>query len=105
MLAGGGFDHGQALSAAHVYEVSSGAWRPGPPLPEPRTWGRAVQWRDSFLLVGGGADSDPSAEMREDILAFDADAEAWRALPQKLDDPTVVMVALVAPKDFVADCQ
>ncbi len=42
--------------------------------------------------------------MRGDILRFDPDAEEWVTLRQTLPNPTIVMVALIAPKDFEVDC-
>ncbi len=53
MLAGGSFDHGMGLSDAYLYDVGAGIWRPGPSLPETRTWGRAVQYqvRDPYYYT------------------------------------------------------
>ncbi len=78
---------------------------PGPTLPETRGAGRAVQYGNSFLLVGGSdEDNLYGSEKREDILYYDPDDDAWQVMEQKLEDPDNVSVALIAPDGFSASC-
>ncbi len=94
------------VTTTHLFDPDLGLWTPGPPLPEPRSWGRAVQYGDSFLLVGGT--STGSLELVPyvgSILRYDADADAWEELPQALEEPDLVGVALVAPQEFAVQCQ
>ncbi len=106
VLAGGTVGHdGGAVDDSYVYDVALDVWMPGARLPRRRTWGRAVQRGDSFLVVGGGSDSAlDGAEMRGEILRYDPDGDSWEELPQRLEDPSFVMVALMAPQGFNASC-
>ena len=108
VLTGGFFDgtQTQAVSDTYVYEVDGdGVWVPGPPLPDGgRTWGRAVQSGGTFLLVGGSSRGSLDGDMRGEILRYRPDEDEWEELPQVLEEPSVVRVALVAPKNFNVTC-
>ncbi len=101
----GGFLSGsdEALDDTWVYDVSQGVWLPGDPLPETRTWARAVQYQDTFIVVGGSDDGvTNTGNMRGQILKFDADGSAWEVMEQGLVNPDFVTVALFRPGAVVA---
>ncbi len=105
VLAGGeNSGEGVATDATYVYDVEANFWSPGPSLPETRGWGRAVQYRNTFLLVGGTDDYAADSNYRGDILRYDPDGARWEVLPQRLPNPDFVNVALIAPQDFVVNC-
>ncbi len=122
----GGLYSGATLArvTSYVYDVAGDFWIPGgffinsrktgklckqdsfagPDLPESRTWGRAVQYDNTFVLVGGGDEFSASGDMRADILRYDPNANEWIRLPQTLPNPDFVNVALLAPEDFPVNC-
>ncbi len=124
VLAGGLYSGDvEARETSYVYDVAGDFWIPGdfrtsdikkglilfcsllgPDLPESRTWGRAVQYDNSFILVGGSDEFSASGNMRDDILRYDPDANEWIRLPQTLPNPDFVDVALLAPEDFPVNC-
>ena len=107
MLAGGfRTSDGQALADAYVYDIGQTAWLPGPPLPETRGGGRAVQYGDSFVIVGGAEINSlgPDWEKRGDILRYDADGNSWEVMEQRLENPDRVNTALIAPEGFFVNC-
>ena len=55
-------------------------------------------------MVGGTHYGSVATPYADTILRYDADAASWEVLPQRLEDPTVVQVALMAPEDFPVDC-
>ncbi|MER6197679.1 kelch repeat-containing protein [Streptomyces sp. NPDC001586] len=42
-----------SLASTEIYDVTTGAWRPGPPLPWGRSYHRAVAAADGVLVFGG----------------------------------------------------
>ncbi len=77
---------------------------PGPTLPERRSWGRAVQRGNSFIIVGGSSNGGGGSPYVESILRYGPDSNSWETLPQVLPDSDIVDVALFAPRDFAVDC-
>ncbi len=67
-----------AVTTSYIYDVDGDFWTPGPSLPEPRTWGRAVQYQNTFVIVGGGDDffGDPSSFVSS-IVRYDPDGQEW----------------------------
>ncbi len=100
VVAGGHPLFEETVRDSYVYHVEGNFWRPGRSLPETRAWARAVQYGGSFLVVGGGESTAIAAVKRREILRYDADADEWEVLPQLLDDPDFVEVALIAPQGF-----
>ncbi len=94
-----------AVTTSYIYDVDGDFWTPGPSLPEPRTWGRAVQYQNTFVIVGGGDDffGDPSSFVSS-IVRYDPDGQEWEVLEQQLEDPDYANVALIAPPGFNAQC-
>ncbi len=105
VVAGGLYeDINEVVTTTHVYDINLGVWLPGPELPESRAWGRAVQYRDTLVLVGGADSLSTSANFRTQIVQYDPDDEAWVVLTQTLENPDFVTAAMMAPVDFVVDC-
>ena len=103
VVAGGGTpDYG--TTETYIYDVSLGIFLPGPPLPETRMFGRAVQYQNSFIIVGGTSDDYSGFDGREDILLYEPDAEMWVTLPQKLTTPDYVTAAVLVSNDFNVNC-
>ncbi len=103
VLAGGAHDT-DAIDQSYIYDLNQGLFLPGPPLPQPRVWGRAVQYQDSFLIVGGGDSTYYASEKQEEIYWFDPESESWITLPVVLDNPDFVTAALMVPDYFNVDC-
>ncbi len=104
VLAGGSYGASKCSSYTHIYELEQDFWIPGPHLPEERGWGRAVQYEDTFIIVGGRLTFSESSIMLDTLLRFDPDVPAWEVMEQRLENPDYVSVALIAPDDFPVNC-
>ncbi len=98
------FNGDPATDKTYLYDPELDSWTHGPTLPETRTWGRAVQYEDSFVIVGGAKDSMVDSEYRGSILRYDPDGESWEVLEQRLENPSTAMTALLAPPGFNVEC-
>ncbi len=103
VVAGGSFNANEGITDSYILDLEQNIFLPGPPLPQPRTWARAVQYGNSFIIVGG-ADSGFEPIAYEDMLYYNPDDEAWEVLPQKLPYPDYVNGAVLVPDDFVVNC-
>ncbi|KAE8810713.1 kelch repeat-containing F-box-like [Hordeum vulgare] len=63
----------------HVYDFLDGAWRSGAPMPGPRRSFFACAAVGGRVFVGGGHDEEKNA--LRSAAAYDAEANAWAALP------------------------
>ncbi|CAM0946202.1 unnamed protein product [Alopecurus aequalis] len=63
----------------HVYDFLEGAWRRGAPMPGPRRSFFACAAVGGRVFVAGGHDEEKNA--LRSAAAYDADANAWAALP------------------------
>uniref|UniRef100_A0ACD5ZL62 Uncharacterized protein n=1 Tax=Avena sativa TaxID=4498 RepID=A0ACD5ZL62_AVESA len=63
----------------HVYDFLAGAWRRGAPMPGPRRSFFACAAAGGSVFVAGGHDEDKKA--LRSAAAYDAEADAWAALP------------------------
>ncbi|XP_047076960.1 F-box/kelch-repeat protein At1g80440-like [Lolium rigidum] len=63
----------------HVYDFLAGAWRPGAPMPGPRRSFFACAAAGGRVFVAGGHDDQKNA--LRSAAAYDAEADAWAALP------------------------
>lgn len=70
----GGASGASISSSVHVYSPTTGAWRPGPALPEPRSHAALVSNGKQLFLIGG-----ISGEIRglRTVFRLDAGATAW----------------------------
>ena len=84
-----------------IYDVDAGVWTPGPFLPVPLGYGRAVQYRNSFLVVGGDLDNLLGGPYNDQIFFYDPDVNDWEVLPQVLNDPDLVLTAFIVPESLV----
>ncbi len=76
-------------------------WRSGTPLPHNINLGKAVQFGDSFFIVGGDLDNNFGGPYNDEILQYDVDTEQWISLPQRLDRPDLVTMAFMVPESLI----
>jgi N-acetylneuraminic acid mutarotase len=75
---GGRFDATADNTDVHsVYDPATNAWSSAPFLPEPRSGGTAVLYRDRILLMGGECDRGKPFAQNE---AYDPKTMKWTAL-------------------------
>jgi N-acetylneuraminic acid mutarotase len=81
-----GEDQTQILSSVEVFLPGAGRWKPGPPMPQPRSGHEAILLADGRLLVfGGRATSYPSAEPATKAALFNPASNRWRVV----DGPSI----------------
>uniref|UniRef100_A0A453NPJ5 F-box domain-containing protein n=2 Tax=Aegilops tauschii subsp. strangulata TaxID=200361 RepID=A0A453NPJ5_AEGTS len=77
----------------HVYDFLEGAWRSGAPMPGPRRSFFACAAAGGRVFVAGGHDEEKNA--LRSAVAYDAEADAWAALPDmalERDEPRGICV-------------
>ncbi|KAF7084269.1 hypothetical protein CFC21_087935 [Triticum aestivum] len=77
----------------HVYDFLEGAWRSGAPMPGPRRSFFACAAAGGRVFVAGGHDEEKNA--LRSAAAYDAEADAWAALPDmalERDEPRGICV-------------
>ncbi|MFI0923902.1 Kelch repeat-containing protein [Streptomyces sp. NPDC021012] len=68
--------HPYSLASTEVYDVATGVWRPGPPLPWGRSYHRAVATADGVLVFGGTESACPHTGFASTLLLRDG-ARHW----------------------------
>ena len=103
VAAGGYYIQGQPIYDINtwIYDLDLGIdqWRPGPDIPIERA--SSVQFKDSFLVVGGGLNEFPYDETNQ-IWQFNADAsdERWILRPETMKRPKYWAAAFLVPNDY-----
>ena len=86
-----------------VFNVNDDLWMPGQPLPV--FWGRSVQMRSTFVIVGGIADINGKYSYSRDIWEFDVSTLGWKERPEKLRDPRDIFVISPYPQGYFCDME
>ncbi|MCZ0982520.1 kelch repeat-containing protein [Streptomyces diastatochromogenes] len=60
--------HPYSLASTEIYDVATGVWRPGPPLPWGRSFHRAVPTADGVLVFGGTESACPYTGFASTLL-------------------------------------
>lgn len=84
---------GWPLGVGHtwIYSLKSKTWTKGTPMPHPRSFASAVEWRGRVLVMGG---LDAKANHSDRIDAYDIQQDKWSAF-SRLPHPMTRTAALV----------
>ena len=90
---------GNGLNSSEIFSLERKTWQPGPDLPVDMVYnGQSVQYRDSFLIVGGR-----NSSYSKSIIRFDAIKEDWVILEQELATARDQFAAFTIP-DYYISC-
>ena len=73
-------------------------WTYGPDLPYKIYYGASVQWKETFIIVGGS--STEFIDTSDTLYVFDAEKNEWNRLNQTLNIGRIWTAALMVPDDF-----
>ncbi|CAL5059544.1 unnamed protein product [Urochloa decumbens] len=88
-------------AAVHVYDFLSGAWRRGADMPPPRRSFFACAAAGGRVFVAGGHDEEKNA--LRCAAAYDANADAWAALPDMALERDEARGVAIAVRDGAGD--
>ncbi len=94
----GGYNGGYQ-SHAEIYNTATQMWRQGPILPQPNAAMSSVQYKNTFLLVGGYN----SKHYLDNIFQYNQSSETWILRPERLSRARDWMGAALVGSP-VADC-
>ena len=88
--------------SVEIYDLTTNEWRSGPrpPIDEGNNLSTAVsvQYKDSFILVGGKLND---YDYNQDIFQFNAQTHQWQILEQKLQRERYYFTAFLVPEDYI----
>ena len=90
---------GRYKSSSEIFDTQTQEWRMGPDLPDDRELccGSSVQYKDTFLIIGGEDGGEQDA-----ILEFDPVNYEWKVLPHKLKTARNSFAAVLVPNDYIS---
>ena len=78
-------------------------WTPGKSIPKPLDRGATVQFKNSFLLVGGFTNNDGYSVYSELIYEYNPEVDAWNTRAERLNIGRDHTAAFLVP-DSVVNC-
>ncbi len=97
----GGAYNGAYLSHTEIYSTATRQWRQGPSLPQPLHGMSSVQYEDTFVLVGGKADTEPKSS----IYQYNQASETWILREEGFISSKIRMSAVLAgPRAAECNC-
>ena len=99
VVVAGGYHNHVILSHTEIYNTATQKWRQGPTLPQPNAGMSSVQYRNTFLLVGGYN----SKHHLDTIYQYNQSSETWILRPERLSRAKDWMGAALVGSP-VADC-
>ena len=89
---------GPQEKSSEIFWMDEQKWSNGPDLPHVLYNGGIVQWKDTFILVGGQNDTN---HLQDDLWMFDVEEQSWKVMNEKLTmDKTGLNVALLVPDSY-----
>ena len=88
---------GRREFTSEILVIGDTFFKPGPNVDEDFGFGISVQFRDSFIIVGG---DDPNG--LSDIYGYDTESEDFVRLPQNLETARNDCAAFMVPESFCA---
>ena len=85
-------------TSTEILNLDTLEWSAGPALPEALGFATAVQYRNTFLIVGGSGST-----ILDTIYEYDAENDDWVSRPETLAVPRDNCAAFMMPDDAV-DC-
>ena len=89
----GGINSNQYLSSTEIIDLETNQISAGPDLPQAMAYGSSVQYKDSFLVVGG---HPGDFEFSEFIYEFDPNLSSW-IIKSQLNTGRDIMTAFLVP--------
>ena len=81
VVAGGKVSHTVYLASTEILDLETNTWSTGPDLPEAMGYGNTVQYKNTFIIVGGyRKDSDGSEHYSRPIYRFNPENHEWEEL-------------------------
>ena len=89
-------------NATDILNLSDGTWRSGSDFPSEREfyYGSSVQYKNSFLAVGGFNFED---EDRDEVWYFNPDFDVWERQNVSLSRPRHAMAAMFISDDVCSE--
>ena len=80
-VSGGIIEDGTNVDTMEVYDPATKQWTQGPDMPAPLSGHCVVQYRDSFIVIGGNTGKDNNDEEESSfILSFNVTTDSWSLL-------------------------
>ena len=98
IVMGGGYDGSTSKSSTEIFSLDTQTWRPGPILPFGIMWASVVQYKNTFLLVGGYAAY--TQNYWNSILLYDVENDQWINLSPVLSEGKIHHAAFLVPDSF-----
>ena len=91
---------GVSTRSSEIFDLDTNLWRWGPDLPVELDLqlAQALQFQDSFILIGG---YDHGEGYQDTILKFNPDSYRWTKLPQKLRNARRYHAAFFVSNDYI----
>ena len=95
VIAAGGY----RMKSSEIFDIESRKWTNGPDLPNVIYHGESVQYKNTFLIVGGWDGSNRF----DSIYEYDIRTNQWIKRSEKLKRARLAFTAFLVP-DEVAQC-
>ena len=86
-------------SSSEIFDTQTQEWQMGLDLPDGQELccGNSVQYKDTFLIIGG-----ENGGIQDAILEFDPVNYKWKVLPHKLKTARNSSAAVLVPNDYIS---
>lgn len=88
------------LQSSEILNLKTRKWSPGPDLPDPNAFGGSVQFKDTFLTIGGF----DGFHLFDTIYQYKSSSNSWIRRREKLAKARASFAAFLVP-DEVAACR